>query len=99
MVNAGEISQKSVLDLLKVKLNLIENNVSEKDCERVRATINGSLTPLFQLQLHYLLAELYEQQGEHDFARAYYEEAAIGNIQLAIVREAKTKIKNQTLKP
>lgn len=89
MVNAGETSQKSILDLLKVKINLLEENVSEEDCEIVRSTLKGNLTPLFQLQLRYLLAQLYEQQGEYEFAQTYYEETANGNEQLAIVRKAK----------
>ena len=65
MVNIGETSQKSILDLLKVKINLLEENGSEEDCETVRAALKGNLTPLFQLQLRYLLAQLYEQQGEY----------------------------------
>ena len=95
MVSAAETSQKSILDLLKVKIHLLEENVSEEDCETVRSTLNGNLTPLFQLQLRYLLAQLYEQQGEYEFAQTYYEETARGNDQLAIVREAKTHLNNR----
>jgi tetratricopeptide (TPR) repeat protein len=92
MVNAGETSQKLILELLKVKINLLEENVSEEDCETVRSTLKGNLTPLFQLQLRYLLAQLYEQQGEYEFAQTYYEETSSGDEQLAIVREAKTHL-------
>ncbi len=96
MVNIGETSQKSILDLLKVKINLLEENGSEEDCETVRAALKGNLTPLFQLQLRYLLAQLYEQQGEYEFAQTYYEETASGNEQLAIVRKAKIHLNKRS---
>lgn len=86
-------SQKPVLDLLQVKINLLDKTVSDADVNTVKASVNGTSTPYYRINNHYLLAQLYEQLGEYEFAQYYYREVEDGSSQLAISHSARQHLK------
>ena len=93
LVSEGEVSQKPILDLLQVKVHLLDGKATKEDYEVVRNLLSPSATRYYQLTVHYLLGQLNEQFGETEFARTYYSEVAKSPSEIAIASKAAARLK------
>lgn len=93
LVSAGEKGQQNVLDILMVKMAILEGTASQKEIDSIKAALGTSSTPYFRYSMRYLLARIHEMTGETGFARTYYEEISKGSSQLAITKKAAERLK------
>lgn len=92
LIAGGVKSQDAVKKVLEIKIRTLDQDATQSDADYVREEMKNASTRFYRLSMTYLLAEIYAQIGESDFAKAYFEEVSTADSQLRIVKNAKEKL-------
>ncbi len=90
---SGRLVEPDVLEQYRVRIAVLDGNVTAQDAEFIRETMKTARSELFRTDMKFLLGQIYACLGETAFARACLSEVAACDRQLAIASQAEALLK------